>query len=119
MGGINIHEFVKSLKAAKVFTQKQCLVIENIYIYFNDLKVYKVIVAINPSMMKKAKKLGFETQYQTTFIDDVEIDVEGINASKGKYIAIYNPNNSDCAIYHGEEDEIEQRRKLKRPTYNF
>jgi len=89
-----------------------------------------VIVAINPSMTKKAKKLGFETQYQTTFIDDVEIDVERdfipedrrskqVNATKGKYIAIYNPNNSDCSIYFGEEDEIEQSRKLKRPKYNF
>lgn len=31
--GISIHQFVKDLKLAKVFTQKQCLVIENLYIY--------------------------------------------------------------------------------------
>ena len=48
INGVNIHEFVKDLRSAKVFTTKQCLVIENLYIYFRDLKVYKVIIAVNP-----------------------------------------------------------------------
>lgn len=51
---MNIHEFVKSLNEAKVFTIKQCIVIENLIIYFEDLKVYKVVVAINPNQLKKA-----------------------------------------------------------------
>ena len=55
MKPITIHQFVKDMKLAKVFTQKQCLVIENLYIYFNDLKVYKVIIALNPLMMKKQR----------------------------------------------------------------
>ena len=73
MNGISVHEFVKDLKTAKLFTAKQCLVIENLYIYFKDMKVYKVIIAVNPSMLKKAKKLGLNSQYITTFFDDIKI----------------------------------------------
>lgn len=114
MSGVTLHEFVNDLRSAKVYTQKQCIVIENLYIYFEDLKVYKVIVAINPSMMKKAKRLGFDEQYRTIFMDDVKIKVTEFNVDKGRYIAIYNPNNAECSIYHGEETEAEQEHKLRR-----
>ena len=118
--GINLHDFVKDLKIKKMFTSKQAIVIENLYIYFEDLKVYKVIIAVHPSMMKKAKKLGFSEPYTTVFLDDVKIKLDEIDVSTGKYICIYNLNTQDCAIYHGEESEEEQRRKIKkRPTYNF
>lgn len=52
---MNIHDFVKQLRLSKVYTSKQTTVIDNLYIYFNNMKVYKVIAAINPSMKKKAK----------------------------------------------------------------
>ena len=119
MSGVNLHDFVKDLRTNKLFTTKQTLVIENLYIYFEDLKVYKVIIAIYPSMMKKAKKLGFNEQYTTVFMDDVKIKVDDLNVNKGKYICIYNLSTQDCAIYHGEESEEEQRQKIKRPTYSF
>lgn len=119
MSGINIHDFVKDLRINKIFTSKQSLVIENLYIYFEDLNVYKVIIAIHPSMMKKAKKLGFNEPYMTIYLE-TKIKVDNMDVSKGKYIAIYNLSTQDCAIYHGEESEEEQRKKItKRPTYNF
>ena len=108
MTAVDLHEFINDLKLTKAFTQKQCIVIENIYVYFNDLKVYKVVIAINPSMMKKAKRLGFDSLYKTIFMDDVLIKVKEFDVSKGKYIAIYNPNNTDCSIYNGEVDEYTQ-----------
>lgn len=116
METVNLHQFVNDLKLSKAFTQKQCLVIDNLYIYFNNLKVYKVIIAVNPDMMKKAKKLGFTSCYKTIFIDDVPIKVDEQKVDKGKYIAIYNPNNTNCTICHGEVDEEEQIRNLKRPN---
>lgn len=119
MSKVTLHEFVKDIKIAKVFTQKQTVVIENLYIYFEDLKVYKVVIAVNPLMMKKAKKLGLNSQYVTSFMDDVKIRVDDLNVSKGRYIAIYDPNNADCSIYPGEESERDQERKLKRPTYSY
>ena len=108
MTGINIHDFVKDLKLSKTFTQKQCIVIENLYIYFEDLMVYKVVIAIHPGMLKKAKKLGLETNngYITIFFDNVKLDIKSLlpGVEKGRFIAIYNPNNAECNIYTGEED---------------
>ena len=107
MLSINIHDFVKELKLNKTFTQKQCIVIENLYIYFEDLMVYKVVIAIHPDMLKKAKKLGLNTNsgYITIFFDNVKLDIKSLlpNVDKGRFIAIYNPNNAQCNIYTGEE----------------
>lgn len=118
---MNIHDFVKNLKLSKVFTSKQCIVIENLLIYFNDLKVYKVIISVNPDQLKKAKKLGINSQYHTIFMDDIPIKIENVkNVNKGKYIAIYNPNSSECSIYPGEESEesqIERIKKTKRSKF--
>ena len=113
---VNIHEFVKDLKNAKLFTAKQCLVIENLYIYFRDLKVYKVIISVNPLMLKKAKKLGLNSQYITTYFDDVEISVPNLAVSKGSYIAIYNINDGTCSVFNGEDSEEQQIKSLKRPS---
>lgn len=74
---MNIHEFVKNLKLSHVYTQKQTTVIDNLYIYIKDLKVYKVTVVVNPDMKKKAKRLGLNRDYITTFFDDIPISIEG------------------------------------------
>lgn len=116
--GVNIHEFVKELKLAKVYTQKQTRFIENLYIYFEDMKVYKVIIAVNPGNFKRAKKLGMQP-YLTTYFDDVLLkfdnnNINGYDMTTGKYIAVYNPNNGDCLISTGEESVREQVVKLKR-----
>ena len=110
---VGLHEFVKDLKSAKVFTTKQCLVIENLYIYFRDLKVYKVIIAVNPLMLKKAKKLGLNSQYITTYFDDTPISIPNLSLSNGSYIALYNLNDGTCSVFNGEETEEEQRAKLE------
>ena len=112
MNGISINEFVKDLKTAKLFTAKQCLVIENLYIYFKDMKVYKVIIAVNPSMLKKAKKLGLNSPYITTFFDDVPINIPDLKISSGSYIALYNVNDQTYSVFSGEESEEEQMAKL-------
>ena len=96
---VDLHEFINDLKLTKAFTQKQCIVIENIYVYFNDLKVYKVVIAINPLMMKKAKRLGFDSQYKTIFMDDVLIKVKEFDVSKCKYIYSYIIQTTLIALY--------------------
>ena len=104
-----IHDFIKQLKLLKVFTTKQSVVIDNIFIYIEDLKVYKVVLQVNPSMMKKARRLGIKTEYQTTYFDNCNIklrfdeDTKHI-LNKGKYIAIYNVGTTNCSIYPGEEN---------------
>ena len=113
---VTIHDFVKDLKNAKLFTSKQCVVIENLFIYFRDLKVYKVIVSVNPSMLKKAKKLGINSQFVTTYFDDVKITVPNLRVPVGAYIAIYNVNDGTCSVFSGEDNEEQQIKNLKRPS---
>ena len=50
-------------------------VVNFISVYINDSKVYKVIIEVNPSMMKKAQRLGIDVQYKTIFFDDMAIDL--------------------------------------------
>ena len=112
----SIHNFVNDLKTAKVFTLKQLLVIEYLYIYIRDAKVYKVTIAVNPNMLKKAKKLGLSSQYITTFLDNIPIkfDKEQEQFNVGCYIALYNPNNLTCSICLGEESEEQQIKNLRK-----
>ena len=116
MKPVDIHTFVNNLKQARCFTQKQSIVIENLFIYFNDLRVYKVIVFTNPDMSKKAKKLGFDSCCRTIIMDNIPIYIKEYMCNKGKFIAVYNPNTRDCTICTGEESEEEQIQKLKRPN---
>ena len=119
---MNIHDFVKQLRLSKVYTTKQTVVIDNLYIYINNMKVYKVIVAVNPAMKKKAKRLGLLSDYITTYFDDVPITIEGDycypscknnqSIKEGKYIVIYNPNSGKATVYTGEETEQEQLSNL-------
>lgn len=119
---ITINEFITHLKTTKAFTSKQLVVIDFISIYINDGKVYKVIIAVNPLMMKKAKRLGIGIQYKTIFFDDIVIDLNEMKkkCSKGKYIIMYNPNdkNNELNVYDGEVDETTQMSKLKRARMN-
>ena len=94
----------------KIFTTKQSVVIDNIFIYIEDLKVYKVVLQVNPSMMKKARRLGVSSEYQTTYFNDnpmtirFEEDTKHV-LDKGKYIAIYNVGTTNCSVYPGEDNE--------------
>ena len=119
---ITLSEFITHLKLSKAYTSKQSVVIDFISIYVNDSKVYKIIIVVNPLMMKKAKKLGFDSQFKTIFFDDVAVDLNEMKkkCSKGKFIIMYYPNdkNSELNIYDGEVDESTQMNKLKRARMN-
>ena len=114
-----VHEFIRYLKASKVFTSKQSVVIDNVFIYFEDLNVYKAIIQINPSMMKKAKRLNLNSGYVTIYFDgptpmklrfDEDVNHE---LDKGKYIAIYDIHRITCSVYPGEESETSQIKRIQ------
>ena len=119
---MHIHDFVKQLKLMKVFTTKQSVVIDNIFIYIEDLKVYKVVLQVNPSMMKKARRLGVNSEYKTTYFDNCNMklrfdeDTKHI-LDKGKYIAIYNIGTTNCSIYPGEDNEIDAVQNAIAPRF--
>lgn len=116
---MNVHDFIKHLKTSKVFTAKQSVVIDNVFIYFEDLKVYKVVLQINPSMMKKAKRLNINNEYITVFIDGptstkLRFDEDTKHElDKGKFIAIYDIHRITCNVYPGEETEQAQMKHIQ------
>ena len=106
-----IHEFVSDLMKAKVFSSKQCIVIENLYIYVHDSEVYKVVLAVNSNLMKKAKKLGIDVPYKTYFME-VKLKLDN-KCSTGSFIILYDVNTKSCNIFNGEISEEEQLQKIK------
>ena len=115
---MNVHEFIKHLKTSKIYSSKQSLVIDNIFIYFEDLNVYKVVIQINPSMMKKAKRLNITNEYITVYFDGptpmkLKFDEDTKHElDKGKFIAIYDIHRINCNIYPGEEAEDVQLKNV-------
>ena len=116
---MNVHEFIKHLKSSKVFSSKQSVVIDNVFIYFEDLNVYKVVLQINPSMMKKAKRLNINNEYQTIYFDGptsmkLRFDEDTKRElDKGKFIAIYDIHRTSCSVYPGEESEDVQMKRIQ------
>ena len=108
---MTVHEFIKHLKMTKIVTAKQSIVIDNVFIYLDNLKVYKAVLQINPSMMKKAKRLNINSEYITIdfdtptqtklrFDEDTKHELDN-----GRYIAIYDIHRITCNVYPGEESE--------------
>ena len=106
-----LNEFITYLKLSKAYTTKQLIVIDYIAIYIADACVYKVIIAVNPTMIKKAKKLGLN-QFKTIYFDKpAMLNITDGRIAHGKYIIMYYPNaQAQCnyQIYSGEVTESEQ-----------
>jgi len=100
---MNIYTLLTKLRNDKVFTIKQLAYIENIYIYISNLKVYKLVLSIYPKEIKKAKKLGLNSQYIIINKSFGKINEPLKNTSKGNYILIYSPNSQDITVWNGEE----------------
>lgn len=115
---MNVFDFITQMKLKKVFTAKQTIVIDNIIIYINNNIVYKYAIMINPKMMKKASRLGFNSVYKIydTNIDPTVLDTTYPKTNKGRYIIMINPNTMDLNVYDGEVTEEEQFKQLKRNT---
>ena len=115
---MTVHEFIKYLKMSKVFSSKQSVVIDNVFIYFEDLKVYKVVLQINPTMKKKAKRLNINSDYITTYFDgptDTKLKFDEDTKhelDKGRFIAIYDIHKTSCSVYPGEETEDSQLKRI-------
>lgn len=114
MSDFNIHSFVKDLKLKKYFTQKQTPFIDKIYIYINDLNVYKVIIVANQDSMKTCKKLGLLNIYNIYEKDFGKITLEYDAAKNGKFIVIYDPKNLIANLYTGEESESQQINDMRK-----
>ena len=108
-----IEELVSDLRAAKVFTSKQTVVIENLFIYTRAGKAYKVVVSVIPTMLKKAKRLGIHSQYTTTILEDIPLELHpSIKTNEQNLLILYNLSTNQYSVYSGEESEEEQIMKI-------
>ena len=109
---MDVYEFITELKKRGVFTVKQTMVIEGVNIYVKDCWVYRVVIHVDPSVLKKAKKLGLDREYIIHNMNE-RLKLED-KYSKGKVIIIYNTRKNTADVYEGENTEQEQVSKLKR-----
>lgn len=109
-----IEELVSDLRAAKVFISKQTVVIENLFIYARAGRAYKVVVSIIPTMLKKAKRLGIHSQYTTTILEDIPLELDpSIKTNEQNLLILYNLSTNQYSVYSGEESEEEQLMKIR------
>ena len=101
----DIFDFIKEMRLLIQFTSKQMRFIDNIYFYINDLIIYKYVVAVNPRLLKKAKRYGLNSEY-IIHINDFEhkkIKEPLENTKKGRFILMYNPGLNEITIAQGED----------------
>lgn len=113
---MNVFEFITQLRLRHVYTSKQTPVIDRIIIYINNNIVYKYVIMINPKMMKKAKRLGFTSNYKI-FDEDIEptkLETYYPQTNDGRYIIMIDPNTMIINVYNGEVTEEEQFKNLRR-----
>ena len=109
---MDVYEFITELKKRGIFTVKQTMVIEGVNIYVNDGVVYKVIIHVDPAVLKKAKKLGLNGEYVIHNMTE-KLKLED-KFSKGRVIIMYDTRKNKADVYEGENSEQEQVRRLKR-----
>ena len=99
----DIYDFIKELKLNKVITIKQIPFIENVFFYIDDLVIYKYVIAVRPSMFKRAQRFGLNKLYDIHDNVNVKIKEPLANTSQGRYILLWNPGSNDIVIAEGED----------------
>jgi len=108
---MEVYDLIEQLRKDKVFTNKQLQHIENVFIYFNDLNVYKVILAVYPLELKKAKKAGLKQQYTIIERDFRRIKEPCEGTKYGHFQLSYKPCNQTVYCYTGEQVDPKEVRK--------
>jgi len=108
---MEVYNFIDKLRNDKVFTAKQLSHIETVYIYMNDLNVYKVILAVYPSELKKAKKCGLKQIYTIFERDFGKLKEPCPGTKSGRYLMLYKPYNQTISCYTGEQVDPKEVRK--------
>ena len=106
----DVFDYIQQLKLKKCITSKQLRYIDNIYFYIDNLVIYKYIIAVNPKLLKKAKKYGLQSLYNIH--DNINTKIKATSSeflkdnSNGRYILMYNPGLNEITICAGEDYTI-------------
>ena len=108
---MNVYDLIKDIRNKGIYTVKQSMVVENIFIYVDNSEVYKVILHVDPAMLKKAKKIGLNNEY---VIHNIKQNVQLEDKfKKGRFIILYDTRKDNADVYEGEVTEKEQYERLK------
>lgn len=106
-----------------LYTTKQELVIDSVYIYANNGVAYNAVINIDTNTLKKAHRLGLITksQYESK-VSTIYAKSEVVNADlsqcldekqrKGRIIIVYTPRDGKGLVYGGEQSEEEQEKTI-------
>ena len=108
---MNVFDLVKEIRNKGLYTVKQSMYVENIFIYIDNSEVYKVILHVDPAMLKKAKKIGLNNEYVIHNIKQ-KLQLED-KYKKGRFIILYDTRTNNADVYQGEITEKEQYERLK------
>ena len=109
---MDVYEFIKDIKRRGLLKVKQSIVVESVFIYVRNSEVYKIALHVNPDMLKKAKKLGLNSEYVIYVMNNEKLKLDE-KYCNGNFIIIYNMSKNECDVFAGEISEKEQFDRLK------
>jgi len=111
--GVDTYDFINKLRNDKLFTIKQLSYIEQIVLYISNLNVYKIIIYVYPTELKKARKIGLKDPIIVHEGNFGTIKEPLPNTKSGKFMLIYKPYNQDITVWEGENVRLQSVQKYK------
>ena len=112
---MNLYEFIEEIKKMGLYKVKMSMYVESINIYVNDEKVYKLMLHVNPDVLKKAKKVGLNQEYVIYDLSEKGMKIKMDEKFKyGYYIIIWDLSKNEPKVYEGENSEMNQFNYLKK-----
>ena len=110
-----LYEFINELKKMGIYKVKMSMYVESLNIYVHDESAYKVILHVNPDVLKKAKKVGLNQEYVIYDLNDKDLKIKMEDKfKKGYYIIIYDLSKNESKVYEGENSEMNQFNYFKK-----
>jgi hypothetical protein len=62
---LQVGQYIQKLRETGIIKSKQTLFLDFLILYVEDCKVTKILMEVNPELLKKSKKVGLPEQYTT------------------------------------------------------
>ena len=112
---MNVYEFIEEIKKMVLYKVKMSMYVETINIYVCNEKVYKLMLHVNPDVLKRAKKVGLNQEYVIYDLSDKGMKIKMDDKFKqGYYIIIWDLSKNVTQVYEGENSEMNQFNYIKK-----
>ena len=104
---MNPYDYIAKLKKINFIPRDYLPFLENIYLYVDNLKPYKVSFQFDPNTQKKAKKIGIDGEWEIKTLNGEKLllmDDDGeIIEKTSKIMLKYNCFKKEIDIFTGED----------------